>query len=136
MAEAVDWKRRHLDALGEMETSERRWRGVEQILRRLVSRLCAVAMGHDARLDAPLQTLSAAARSDADETQLRALYDSLTAAALAVEKSAPAQALSQTLPAPARVLAAVDPAQAGVSGVAGVQPAAPSAVRAAVTMLI
>ena len=43
--EAVDWRKRHLDALREMESEERRWRGVEQILRRLVSRVCAVAMG-------------------------------------------------------------------------------------------
>ena len=66
MAEAVDWRRRHLEALREMETEERRWRGVEQVLRRLVSRLCTVAMGHDPRLDAPLQDLAAATRRDAD----------------------------------------------------------------------
>jgi len=34
VAEAVDWRKRHLDALREMETEERRWRGIEQILRR------------------------------------------------------------------------------------------------------
>jgi len=66
VAEAVDWRRRHLEALREMETEERRWRGVEQVLRRLVSRLCTVAMGHDPRLDAPLQDLAAATRRDAD----------------------------------------------------------------------
>lgn len=88
MAEAVDWRKRHLEALREMETEERRWRGIEQILRRLVSRLCAVAMGNDARLDAQLETLSAAARRDADEAQLKALFDSLTGVVMAVEKTA------------------------------------------------
>src|ERR1700734_610214 len=78
VAEAVDWRKRHLDALREMETEERRWRGIEQILRRLVQRLCAVAKGNDARLDMQLETLSAATRRDADELQLKALFDSLT----------------------------------------------------------
>lgn len=97
MAEAVDWRRRHLEALREMETEERRWRGVEQILRRLVSRLCAVAMGHDPRLDASLQDLSAAARRDADEVQLQQLFEALTSAVLAVEKSALATTASQRI---------------------------------------
>ena len=88
MAEAVDWRKRHLEALREMETEERRWRGIEQILRRLVSRLCAVAMGDDPRLDAQLEMLSAAARKDASEAQLKALFDDLTGVVMAVEKTA------------------------------------------------
>ena len=88
VAEAVDWRKRHLDALREMESEERRWRGVEQILRRLVGRVCAVAMGRDPRLDAQLNTLSAAARRNADEAELTALFDSLTGVVMAVENSA------------------------------------------------
>src|SRR5579863_6825856 len=88
VAEAVDWRKRHLDALREMESEERRWRGVEQILRRLVSRVCAVAMGRDPRLDVQLDTLSAAARRNTDEAELKALFDSLTGVVMAVEKSA------------------------------------------------
>jgi len=88
VAEAVDWRKRHLDALREMENEERRLRGIEQILRRLVQRLCAVAMGHDSRLDTQLEGISAATRRDADEEQLRKLFDSLTGAVMAVEKSA------------------------------------------------
>jgi diguanylate cyclase len=87
VAEAVDWRKRHLDALREMESEERRWRGVEQILRRLVSRVCAVAMGRDPRLDVQLDTLSAAARRNTDEAELKALFDSLTGVVMAVEKS-------------------------------------------------
>ncbi len=98
MAEAVDWRKRHLDALREMETEERRWRGIEQILRRLVQRLCAAAMGNDARLDRQLETLCAATRRDADEPQLKALFDSLTGVIMAVEK--PAAVAPATLPSP------------------------------------
>jgi diguanylate cyclase len=113
VAEAVDWRKRHLDALREMETEERRWRGIEQILRRLVSRLCAVAMGNDPRLDAQLETLAAAARRDADEPQLKMLFESLTGAVMAVEKTAAVAQLpsgprsSAPAPAPAPVPASV-----------------------------
>jgi diguanylate cyclase len=113
-----------------METEERRWRGIEQILRRLVQRLCAVAMGNNARLDMQLETLSAAARRDADEPQLKALFDSLTSVVMAAETSA-ATATARP-PAPARspsVLqmpsaeAAASPAPAASSaGSAAVEP--------------
>ncbi len=43
MAETIDWKQRHLDALREMEIKERGWRELEQLLRRLVGRLCTIA---------------------------------------------------------------------------------------------
>jgi diguanylate cyclase len=88
VAEPVDWKKKHLDSLREMEAEERRWRSVEQILRRLVQRLCAVAKGGEPRLDAQLDKLSAAARRDSDAVELKALFDSLTDTIMAVEKSA------------------------------------------------
>src|SRR5580692_2607082 len=81
-----------------MESEERRWRGVEQILRRLVSRVCAVAMGRDPRLDVQLDTLSAAARRNTDEAELKALFDSLTGVVMAVEKSATITPPSPTPP--------------------------------------
>ena len=121
--EAVDWRKRHLDALREMESEERRWRGVEQILRRLVSRVCAVAMGRDPRLDAQLNTLSAAARRNADEAELKALFDSLTGVVMAVEKSpaitppitAPVTPPAPTAPPPPSVAQSASPAAAPVA---------------------
>jgi diguanylate cyclase len=86
--ETVDWKKKHLEALREMEAEERRWRAIEQILRRLVQRLCAVAKGGDPRLDAQLDKLSATARRESEAAELRALFDSLTDTIMAVEKSA------------------------------------------------
>jgi diguanylate cyclase len=122
VAEAVDWRKRHLDALREMESEERRWRGVEQILRRLVSRVCAVAMGRDPRLDVQLGTLSAAARRNTDEAELKALFDSLTGVVMAVEKSAAltppaaaAAANTTTLCSPPPPLPAAAPVAAGGS---------------------
>jgi diguanylate cyclase len=100
VAEAVDWRKRHLEALREMETEERRWRGIEQILRRLVARVCAVATGRDPRLDAQLKGLSAAVRRNSDEAELKALFDSLTDAVMAVEKSAAAGRPPSPSPSP------------------------------------
>jgi len=121
--EAVDWRRRHLDALREMEKEERRWRGIEQILRRLVTRLCAVASGDDPRLNATLESLSAAARRDADEAQLKALFESLTGAVMEVEKSGVHRTASSSpapaaAPAPAVAAAPPSPAAAAVPAAA------------------
>lgn len=88
MTETTDWKKKHLDALREMEIEERRWRAIEQILRRLVQRLCAVAKGDDPRVDSQLEKLATAARRDSDAVELKALFDSLTDTIMAVEKSA------------------------------------------------
>jgi len=104
MAESIDWKKKHLDALREMEAEERRWRAVEQVLRRLIQRLCAVAKGSEPRLDAQLDNLAASVRRDADDVELKALFDSLTDTIMALERSA--------IPEPARPAPAAAPAAA------------------------
>ena len=125
MAETVDWKKKHLDSLREMEAEERRWRSIEQILRRLVQRLCAVAKGGEPRLDAQLDKLSAVARRDSDAIELKALFDSLTDTIMAVEKSAAPEALRPAAPA---ALAPVAPPAAPFAPVATQRiPAPPSA---------
>jgi diguanylate cyclase len=84
--EAVDWKKKHLDALREMEVEERRWKALEAVLRRLVARLCAAATGIDDRLDAQLSKVSKAARGSSDEIELHALSESLADAVRALER--------------------------------------------------
>jgi diguanylate cyclase len=100
VTETVDWKKKHLDSLREMEAEERRWRDVEQILRRLVQRLCAVAKGDDPRINSQLDKLATTARRDSDATELQALFDSLTDTIMAAEKSAAPEAARATLPTP------------------------------------
>ena len=100
MNETVDWKKKHLDSLREMELEERRWRAIEQILRRLVQRLCAVAKGDDGRVDSQLDKLAAAARRDSDAVELKALFDSLTDTIMAVEKSAAPEPPRSSTPSP------------------------------------
>ncbi len=85
MPEATDWKAKYLSALREAEAEERAWRGLEQVLRRLVNRLCAAAMGIDERLDAQLSKLADANRRNADVTELTARNDSLSDALKALD---------------------------------------------------
>jgi diguanylate cyclase len=84
--DTVDWKKKHLDALREMEQEERRWKAVEAVLRRLAARLCAAAMGLDDRLDVQLAKVSAAVRGPADDVELQALSESLADAIRALDR--------------------------------------------------
>jgi hypothetical protein len=85
MSETADWKQKYRDSLREMEAEEQRWREVEQVLRRLIGRLCAAAMGVDPQLDDELTTLAAANRRNADALQLEKLAGSLTVAVVAID---------------------------------------------------
>lgn len=89
MAEVVDWKQKYRTSLLEMESEEKRWRQTEQVLRRLVGRLCAAGMGVDPHLDDQLVALAAANRRNADASELESLAASLTAAVVAVDAVSP-----------------------------------------------
>lgn len=89
MSENADWKQKYRDSLVEMETEEARWRQVEQILRRLVGRLCAAGMGVNPKLDDELIALAAANRRNADADELARLADSLTTTVVAVDAACP-----------------------------------------------
>ena len=89
MSETADWKQKYRDSLVEMEAEEARWRQVEQILRRLVGRLCAAGMGVNPRLDDELIALAAANRRNAEAEELARLAESLTTTVVAVDATAP-----------------------------------------------
>ena len=89
MSESSDWKQKYRDSLREMESEEKRWRQVEQALRRLVGRLCAAGMGVDPKLDDELVALAAANRRNADAPELEKLATSLTTAVVAVDAVSP-----------------------------------------------
>jgi diguanylate cyclase len=72
-----------------MEAEEKRWRGIEQLLRRLVGRLCAAGMGVNPQLDDELTALAAANRRNADAAELERLAASLTTVVVAVDATAP-----------------------------------------------
>ena len=89
MSETADWKQKYRDSLIEMEAEEVRWKKVEQVLRRLVGRLCAAGMGVNLKLDNELIALAAANRRNADVDELARLADSLTTTVVAVDATAP-----------------------------------------------
>ena len=89
MSDSADWKQKYRDSLVEMEAEEIRWRHVEQVLRRLVGRLCAAGMGVNPQLDNELVALAAANRRNADADELARLAESLTTTVVAVDAEAP-----------------------------------------------
>jgi diguanylate cyclase len=89
VSETADWKQKYRDSLIEMEAEEVRWKQVEQILRRLVGRLCAAGMGVNPQLDDELIALAAANRRNADADELARLADSLTTTVVTVDAAAP-----------------------------------------------
>jgi diguanylate cyclase len=89
MSETADWKQKYRDSLIEMEAEEKRWRQIEQVLRRLVGRLCAAGMGVNPQLDDELMALAAANRRNADAEELARLANSLTTAVVAVDAVSP-----------------------------------------------
>jgi diguanylate cyclase len=89
VSETPDWKQKYRDSLVEMEAEEKRWRGAEQVLRRLIGRLCAAGMGVNPQLDDELTVLAAANRRNADAAELERLAASLTDVVVAVDATAP-----------------------------------------------
>jgi len=89
VSDSSDWKQKYRDSLIEMEAEEVRWRQVEQVLRRLVGRLCAAGMGVNPQLDDELMALAAANRRNADADELARLAESLTTTVVAVDAVSP-----------------------------------------------
>jgi diguanylate cyclase len=89
VSETADWKQKYRDSLIEMEAEELRWKQVEQVLRRLVGRLCAAGMGVNPQLDDELIALAAANRRNAAADELARLADSLTTTVVAVDATSP-----------------------------------------------
>lgn len=98
MAETADWKQKYRDSVQEMQAEEARWRQTEQVLRRLVGRLCAAGMGHAPQLDDELAALAAANRRNAAAEELAGMADSLTSAVVAVDATMPVRAIGKRAP--------------------------------------
>ena len=103
MVDTPDWKQKYRDSLQQAEAEEQRWRHVEQVLRRLVGRLCAAGMGVNPQLDDELAALAAANRRLAPAEELDHLAGSLTATIVAVDAESPiSQVSARTAPCPVR----------------------------------
>jgi diguanylate cyclase len=96
--ETVDWKFKYRESLLQMEAEEKQWREIEQVLRRLVGRLCAAGMGVDPQLDDELSALAAANRRNAPAAELEQLSQTLTTAVVTLDATAPVMKLTLPLP--------------------------------------
>jgi diguanylate cyclase len=119
--EITDWKQKYRDSVAEMQAEEHRWRQAEQVLRRLVGRLCAAAMGVHIQLNDELSALAAANRRNADAEELAQMADSLTIAVVAVDAVSPVP----SSPVPSQVMTplAAAPAVAVSQTITGTQTA-------------
>jgi diguanylate cyclase len=132
VSETPDWKQKYRDSVLEMEAEEKRWRQVEQLLRRLIGRLCAAGMGVDPQLDDQLTSIAAANRRNSDAQELDRLARTLTAAVVAADATAPVRHLASAMPSPATVAPAapMPPPAAAPHTAAPVPPPRPSAANA------
>jgi diguanylate cyclase len=125
----VDSKTQNLDLIRELDAQERRWRGIEHALRRLIGRLCASTMGYEPQLDPQLARIAAASRNESTEVEVRALFDALTSAVLALPKvpSTPAPPPTpRATSAPATITLSAASAAAAPNAVAVSSPATQS----------
>ena len=120
VSETPDWKQKYRDSVLEMEAEEKRWRQVEQLLRRLIGRLCAAGMGVDPQLDDQLMTIAAANRRHSDAQELDRLARTLTAAVVAADATSPVRQLASAMP----------PSAAAPHSAAPMPPPRPSAANA------
>jgi diguanylate cyclase len=89
VADSTDWKQKYRDSLVEMQAEEERWRATEQVLRRLVGRLCAAGLGVHGQLDEELTALAAANRRNAEAEELARMADALTTTVVKVDATHP-----------------------------------------------
>jgi diguanylate cyclase len=130
VSETPDWKQKYRDSVLEMEAEEKRCRQVEQLLRRLIGRLCAAGMGVDPQLDDQLTSIAAANRRNSDAQELDRLARTLTAAVVAADATSPVRQLASTMPPPAAIphsAAPMPPPAAIPHSAAPVPPPRPSA---------
>jgi diguanylate cyclase len=85
--EAQDWRAKYRAAIDQLENETKVWKQLEDVLRRLVRRLCLAAHGVDARIDDELKAVAAAMRSASAADAIEQLLARLTAAVIAFDAS-------------------------------------------------
>src|SRR5271170_5294330 len=84
---APDWRAKYRAAIDQLDAETKGWKQLEDVLRRLVRRLCMAANGIDERLDGELTTVAAAMRTASSADALEPLLTRLTMAVTAFDAS-------------------------------------------------
>jgi diguanylate cyclase len=87
-AQPEDWRRKYFDSIAAIEDEARQYKARQQLLYRLVSRLCAAAQGQAPAIDAELKRLRDAIRREARVEELEPLSESLAEAIRQLEEEA------------------------------------------------
>ncbi len=95
------WKRKYYDSLEELETRERQWGQMEDLLRRTISRLTLAADGLDPTLDEQLRALRDAIRDRAEPPVLRARIEAMSKTLVRLDSQRSAE---QALPGRVEIL--------------------------------
>lgn len=107
MADEAHWRDRYYASLDKLEEEQQQWQALEELLRRLIIRLCIAGRGHSVSLDAELQRVGSHMRKPTDAGTLEPLLKEISAAISALdETAAPAGAsAAKTTSAPAATAA-------------------------------
>lgn len=84
--EVEQWKRKYFDQLQEAETKEKEWQQLEDLLRKVASRLALAAGGQDEHLDRKLQKLRNAIRDQADSGELERVIEGVSDALMRLDQ--------------------------------------------------
>jgi diguanylate cyclase len=105
-----DWRKKHLESLGSLESEQRRFRAMETTLKRLAGRLCSASLGQSSRLDDEIRKLQKAMRGEATSDELDQFTPALTDAIQALDQ--PDTPTSTTAAPPARKARRIEPVRA------------------------
>jgi diguanylate cyclase len=105
MKDGADWREKYLAALERIETQTNTWKQVDDVLRRIIKRLCIAARGIDRGLDEELALLSGALRADESPAALETRLTRLSAAVAALDAPAGNAPPTESAPSKAKLAA-------------------------------
>lgn len=85
MADEAHWRDRYYASLEKLEAEQGQWLALEELLRRLIIRLCIAGRGHSESLDAELQRVGSHMRKPTDVGTLEPLLKEISAAISALD---------------------------------------------------
>lgn len=85
-ADDAEWKQKYFDTLGQLETKEREWREIDNLLRQGISRLTLITETRDDDLKTQIETLRGSLRAGTDSEKLAGLLENLSNTILKVDE--------------------------------------------------
>jgi len=116
-----DWREKYRVLTEQFDAQARTWKQLEDILRRLVRRLCAAAQGVDARLDEELRVVAATIRTAESAGALDQLLSRVTTAVTAFDATRALTGQHREASAPPAAAAPVPAPDSPADGIAGLE---------------